>query len=162
MDIRKQIRLKDYDYSQNGSYFVTICTKNRECILSEISNVGVGFHAHPRIVLSDIGNEIDLSIKFINDIYDCIDKYVIMPNHIHLIVNFHSDRHGNLSLQDIIYKLKSFTTHKYNQMNNCKHKVIWQRSFHDHIIRTQRSYDEIWSYIDTNPLRWHEDIYYTK
>ena len=86
---RKNIRLKEYDYSQNGAYFVTVCTQKRRNILSRI-NVGEGVHPLPVIELSEIGKEIENTINFINENYDnvLIDKYVIMPNHIHMIIFF--------------------------------------------------------------------------
>jgi len=154
---RKRTRLKDYDYSQNGAYFVTICTKDKEKLLSEII-VGEGLCALPQNNLSPIGKEIENCIKHINNNYDnvVIDKYVIMPNHIHLIVMLDdSGGHGNPPLQNIIGQLKSFTTNKYK-------KQLWQRSFHDHIIRGGKDYQEIWQYIDTNPVKWTEDCFYKK
>ena len=83
---RKPTRLKGYNYSTPGMYFITICTYNKQCILSKI--VGEGLRALPQNILTPIGNEIEKSIKYINDNYIgvTIDKYVIMPNHIHLIV----------------------------------------------------------------------------
>ncbi len=157
---RKNIRLKNYDYSLNGAYFVTICTHNRKCILSEI--VGEGFQALPQIKLSEIGKQIEKSIHFTHEKYDCIDKYVIMPNHVHIIVKFYeTDRHGNLSLQDIIGRLKSYTTSKYNEINNTQYEKLWQRSFYEHIIRNEKKYQNICEYIETNPQKWKDDSLYT-
>ena len=152
----KATRLKGYDYSTPGMYFVTICTHNRQCILSEIT-VGEGFHALPQNILSPIGIEIEKSIKFINDNYIdvTIDKFVIMPNHIHLIVNLcNSGVHGNPPLQNVIGQLKSYTTNKFGN-------TLWQRSYHDHIIRTKEDYDKIWNYIDTNVIQWNNDCFYS-
>ena len=83
---RKPTRLKGYDYSTSGAYFITICTSNKKCILSNI--VGEGLCALPKNILTPIGKEIEKSIQYIGCNYDgvVIDKYVIMPNHIHLIV----------------------------------------------------------------------------
>ncbi len=151
---RKPTRLKNYDYSGNGAYFVTICTHNRKCILSDI--VGEGLCTLPKNTLTPIGKEIEKSIQYIDENYEgaIIDKYVIMPNHIHLIVILNnSGGHGNPPLQNIIGNMKSFTTKKYGD-------ILWQRSFHGHIIRGKRDYKEIWEYIDTNPLRWEMDCFY--
>ncbi len=179
--IQKSNRLKDYDYSQNGAYFVTICTKNREPLLSQI--VGGGFHAAPQIELSRIGLEIDNAIHFYSHKYEniFIDKYVIMPNHIHLIMMINSGTflggHGNpplqntakssdkplsedLPLHSIIGQLKSFTTKQFNLLNNTQYHILWQRSYHDHIIRHEAEYQQIWRYIDENPLKWQQDCYY--
>ena len=156
---RKNIRLKEYDYSQNGAYFVTVCTQKRRNILSRI-NVGEGFHPLPVIELSEIGKEIENTINFINENYDnvLIDKYVIMPNHIHMIIFLGYENlggRGNPPLQNVVGQLKSFTTKKYG-------KVFWQRSFYEHIIRNKNEYKNIWNYIDNNPYKWFDDEYYTE
>ncbi len=153
---RKPTRLNGYDYSQNGAYFITICTHNRQCLLSNIV-VGEGLCALPQNTLTRIGNEIEKSIQYIDDNYIGvkIDKYVIMPNHIRLIVNLHnSGGRGNPPLQKVIGQLKSFTTNKFGNS-------LWQRSYHDHIIRDEKDYQKIWEYIDTNVIRWEKDCFYT-
>ena len=83
---RKPTRLKNYDYSQNGYYFITICTKDKRKILCDI--VGEGLCALPTVELTDIGKIVNQSIEYINNEYEgiLIDKYVIMPNHVHLIL----------------------------------------------------------------------------
>ncbi len=152
---RKPTRLKGYDYSQNGAYFITICTHNKQCILSKII-VGEGLCALPQNILTPIGKEIEKSMQYINDNYIgiTIDKYIIMPNHIHLIVILDdSGGHGNPPLQDIIGQLKSYTTNKFGN-------ILWQRSYHDHIIRGEKDYQKIWEYIDTNVIRWEKDCFY--
>ncbi len=152
---RKPVRLKDYDYSTSGMYFVTICTHNRKCLLSKII-VGEDLCALPKNILTAIGKEIENSIPYINDNYDgvTIDKYIIMPNHIHLIVILeNTGGHGNPPLQNIIGQLKSYTTNKFEG-------TLWQRSFHDHIVRSEKDYQEIWQYIDTNAQKWEQDCFY--
>lgn len=153
---RKTNRLKQFDYSQNGAYFITICTKDRKRILSRV--VGEGLCTLPKIVLTPIGKEIERSIHFIHENYEnvFIDKYVIMPNHIHMIVilDNRAGGHGNPPLQKVIGLFKSFTTKQYKGK-------LWQRSFYDHIIRNEADYLNIWQYIEDNPLRWHDDKYYT-
>jgi len=138
-----------------GIYFVTICTHNKEYILSNI--VGEGLCALPQNTLTPIGKEVEKCIQYINDNYTGveIDKYVIMPNHIHLIVNLHdSGGRGNPPLQDVIGQLKSYTTNKFGS-------TVWQRSYHDHIIRGENDYNKIWEYIDTNVMKWKTDCFYT-
>lgn len=151
---RKPTRLKGYDYSQNGAYFITICTHNRKCVLSNI--VGEGFHTLPQNQLTPIGKEIEKSLQYINDNYIgvAVDKYIIMPNHIHLIVVLNnSGGCGNPPLQKIVGQLKSYTTNKFGA-------ILWQRSYHDHIIRGEEDFQKIWEYIDTNPAKWEEDCFY--
>ena len=161
---RKPTRLKNYDYSQNGYYFITICTHKKQKILCDI--VGA-IHESPEIKLSSNGIIVD---KYINQLYTRfalkIDKYVIMPNHIHLIgiIDNRSIRESTLRKHSIISSAIG-----YLKMNSSRdiHKNgyvgdIWQRSFHDHIIRNEQDYQKIWNYIDTNPQKWSEDCFYTK
>lgn len=156
---RKPTRLKNYDYSSNGIYFVTICTYNKQKILCDI--VGEGLCALPSIKLTSIGETVNQSILYINKNYNniSVDKYVIMPNHVHLIIRVdnQSGGHGDPPLQvhDVIGRLKSFTTHKYGN-------ALWQRSFYDHIIRDKDDYLIRWNYIDTNPQRWEKDELYAE
>ena len=159
---RKQNRLQNYDYSESGAYFVTICTGNRKQILSKI--VGEGLCALPSVNLTDIGKIVRESIEYINDNYDnvSIDKYVIMPNHIHMIIRIQSGGHGDPPLQvyDIVGRFKSFTDNKYKAGGHGDPPLLWQRSFYDHVIRDEEDYLKIWNYIDTNPAKWQEDKYY--
>ena len=153
---RKNLRLKDYDYSTDGAYFVTICTHGKEKLLCNV--VGEGLCALPQINLTDTGNMVNESIEYINSTYDTVnvDKYVIMPNHVHLLITIEgTGGHGDPPLQTIIGGLKSYTTHKYGG-------ILWQRSFHDHIIRGEKDYQKIWEYIDTNPMKWADDCYYSE
>ena len=153
---RKPARLKEYDYSVPGAYFVTVCTHNRKCLLSSI--VGEGLCALPKNTLTTIGQEIEKTIQFINESYTgvTIDKFVIMPNHIHLIVVLDdSGGRGSPPLQNVIGQLKSYTTNKFGAR-------LWQRSFHDHIIRNEQDYLKIWNYIDTNAGKWEQDCFYVK
>ena len=154
---RKPTRLKDYDYSANGAYFITMCTHNKQKVLCDI--VGEGLCALPSVKLTPIGEAVKQSIEYINTTYvtASVDKYVIMPNHIHIILLKQAGGHGDPPLQvyDIIGRLKSFTDKQYN-------KHLWQRSFHDHIIRDEADYQKIWNYIDTNPAKWHEDCFFVE
>ena len=113
---RKSTRLKNYDYSTDGAYFITICTHNKQKILCEI--VGEGLCALPTINLTPIGNIVKCSIEYINENYSgvAVNKYVVMPNHIHLIIVNQTGGHGDPPLQvyDIIGRFKSFTDSRYN------------------------------------------------
>ncbi len=152
---RKPIRLKDFDYSQNGYYFVTICTHNKQKTLCDI--VGEGL-APPEIILSNYGKVVEKQLFNLEKRYCSVkvDKFVIMPNHIHIILVLEKTGGASPSptLSDIICALKSLTT------RTCGLKPFWQRSFHDHIIRDERDYLKIWNYIDTNPAKWDEDCFY--
>ncbi len=167
---RKSTRLKNYDYSQNGYYFITICTHNKKKTFGDI--VGDGVYDIPQIRLSKHGKIINKYIEKINSQYDNIgiDKYVIMPNHIHLIVKivekFENDNvlcgtsqapypTVNAIIPKFVSLLKRYCNHEIG--NN-----IFQRSYHDHIIRDENDYLKIWNYINTNPLKWKEDCFYVE
>lgn len=157
---RKNIRLKDYDYSQNGAYFVTICAINRDCIFGNIL-VGQGLcSCH----LSAIGKIIEEEIIGLSKRYRPLEisKYVIMPNHIHLIINILNERQEQSpcpTLGNIVCSLKSITTKHANFMDNRPGRIIWQYRYHDHIIRDDSEYRQIWQYIDENPIQWELDEY---
>jgi REP element-mobilizing transposase RayT len=160
---RKSPRLNDYDYSKNGYYFITICTQDKACILSKII-VGDGFHAVPTLELTQIGVEIQNAIAFINQSNKNIEieKYIIMPNHIHLIVVLFGEEaggRGNPPLHSVIGQIKSYTNKRYNEIMNTTKQKMWQRSYHDHIIRGERDYLKIYNYIENNHLKWNEDCH---
>lgn len=162
---RKQIRLKDYDYSQEGYYFITICTQNRKQILSKIINdfepqknikhVGANC-VRPQIKLTNIGIILDKEMNKISKIYEnvIIDEYIIMPNHIHVIIEILDGRTQFApTISQIIKQYKGIITKTigYN---------IWQKSFYEHIIRNEKEYLLIKQYIQNNPINWEKDKYY--
>ena len=170
---RKPNRLKNYDYSQNGAYFITICTKGRQEILwggtdsvgARIARPTMRFDTPPRThpitppSLSECGKIVDTGIRNIPLHYTSVsvDQYVIMPNHIHLILmlRYHGDGRAMRAptVSSIINQLKGYTTKQAGF-------PLWQKSFHDHIIRNEREYQKIWEYIVTNPLNWENDCFY--
>ncbi len=166
METRKKIRLENFDYSADGYYFITICTANKQKILGTIvypltsqnsfnNQVGACI-TRPKVELSNYGKIVNAAIKNIPEKYDgvFIDKYVIMPNHVHLIIEIESGRAMHApTISNIIGQMKSFVT-KQSGIH------IWQKSFYDHIIRDKNDYLKIWNYIDTNPEKWAEDKYY--
>ena len=153
---RKKIRLDGYDYGSSGHYFTTICVKDRQKILGSI--VGATVPGRPRVELSELGSYVDSAIAYyIENKMVVVDKYVIMPNHIHLIIVVQSETgdRGRSPLQSIVRNLKSYVTKRAGYSP-------WQKSFHDHIIRNEDEYLLIWQYIDENPQNWNEDCYYTE
>ena len=160
---RKPTRLKEYDYSTQGAYFLTICVKDKKQLLSKII-VGDGVLDIPKNELTEYGIIAEKYIKQINDFYYCIsvEKYVIMPNHIHLLLWISHSQHGssrtpnptNSTISSFVSTFKRFCNKEYE-------KNIWQRSYHDHIIRGEADYQKIWEYIDTNVLKWKKDCFYT-
>jgi len=146
----------DYDYSQAGYYFITICVNNKQKLLGQI--VGATVPGRPIVELTELGKNVDAAIEYyMTNRIVAIDKYVIMPNHIHLIIVIQPETgdRGRSPLQHIVRSLKSYVTKKAGFSP-------WQKSFHDHIIRNEAEYRRIWQYIDENPQRWNEDCYYTE
>ncbi len=156
---RKPTRLKGYDYSAPGAYFITICVKDRKRLLSEII-VGDDAHIVPQNNLSETGLICDKYINNINIKYEnvIVDKYVIMPNHIHLIIMLNGTMKASSPTKNIETIIRSFKTMVTKEIGN----NIWQRSYHDHIIRGEKDYQKIWEYIDTNPLKWELDCFYNE
>ena len=139
---RKKIRVGEYDYSQCGAYFVTICTQNRRPILSNI----VGDDSH--IVPKRYGQ---IAKKYLKNAAE-IEKYVIMPDHIHMLIRLEEQGAEKRSPQasriaSIVRSIKTLTTKEIGE-------PIFQRSYYDHVIRNQRDYNEIWEYIENNPRKW--------
>ncbi len=165
---RKRLRLKNYDYSMPGAYFITICTYDKKCTLSHI--VGA-IHESPEAELTECGKIVDNIIRNIPmHIKASIEQYVIMPNHIHLLVRITDDedlraiRESPLRCRSVISKLVG-----YLKMNSSKrihnmfgYTSVWQRDFHDHIIRDERDYERIAQYIQENPIKWQDDCFYTE
>jgi REP element-mobilizing transposase RayT len=148
---RKQIRIKNYDYSKNGAYFITICTANKEKILW--SNRRGELCSPANIQLSNLGKIVDSEIKKLNFVYDAVnvDKYCIMSNHIHFIISIKADKNGRTQFAPTISRVvKQFKGSITKQIG----KPIWQKSFYEHTIRNQTDYNEIWEYIENNPLKW--------
>ncbi len=158
---RKPTRLKNYDYSSEGAYFITICTHQKQKILCDI--VGDGVYDIPQTDLSHYGLIADKYIQKMNSQYNnvFIDKYVVMPNHIHLILVIKNNGMSQAPspTNAIIPKFVSLYKRYCNREIG---RNIWQRSYHDHIIRDERDYLKIWNYIDTNPQKWREDCFYTQ
>ena len=159
---RKPTRLKGYDYSTAGTYFITICTKDKKHLLSRIT-VGQGL-APAENQLSIFGKIAEEQIKDIENRYKTvkIDKYVVMPNHIHLLISNHEKKAGASpcpTISDVICTFKSMTT-RLCKNNGFGEKHLFQSSFHDHIIRGEKDYQKIWEYIDTNVIQWEKDCYY--
>ena len=160
---RKSIRLENYDYSMEGIYFITMCIKNRECILGNIFNsvdVGVGALDNPKIKLSKYGEIVRHHINKTNQIYSniMITHYIIMPNHLHFIIFINGSSRAptptlaNAKIPAIISMLKRFIN------KDCGFS-IWQRNYYEHIIRNEKELYKTIQYIEYNPLNWKEDKY---
>ena len=154
---RKNPRLPDYEYSQPGAYFVTVCTKEKACILSTI--VGGDAHIAPYPQLTMIGRVCDKYLRSIPG----IGAYVIMPNHIHMMLHLSAKSSSDgpmwasapteANISTLVRSWKILVTKELG-------KSIWQRSFYDHIIRDEADYLIKVQYIQENPKKWYFDDYY--
>ncbi len=161
---RKTPRLVGFDYHSENAYFVTICTKNRTCLLSHI--VGTGVLTCPSVELTQYGAITQQVIQETNAFYKhvSVDAFVVMPNHIHLLVRIFNNEDGqvrtpvptskNASLSAYVATIKRFCTKQFGES-------IWQTRFYDHIIRNEKDYLAHLRYIDENPLRWELDELYS-
>lgn len=150
---RRSIRLGGHDYAADGKYFVTICTKGRSVWFGTVANGVMYLNAH--------GTLVDTYLRLFEWIYPFvhIDTWVIMPDHLHCILEIH---HGHLTapvmrrkpLGELIGAFKTITTRHLNVMSGATGMKIWQRNFYEHIVRTHAEYQTICRYIRQNPSRW--------
>lgn len=152
---RKRNRIDDFDYSADGAYYVTVCTNNRQHLFWSqcTSNHRLTVDDVP---LSEIGKLVEEAILDIPNHYHCvfIDQYCIMPDHVHLIIKI--DRANNVrpyenseapTISRIVKQFKGVVSKIIG-------RSIWQKSFYDHCIRNEKDYNEIWEYIEQNPLKY--------
>lgn len=153
---RKPMRLKNFDYSLDGAYFITICSKDRKQIFSKVikstDNVGANI-----VRLLPIGKIVEENINNIEAVYPCVKiiNYIIMPNHIHMILSI--DTNGQTMFAPTVARvIKQFKGVVSKQVGF----PVWQRNFYDHIIRNENDLEEKMNYIFFNAQKWEEDEYY--
>ncbi|HMG14646.1 MAG TPA: transposase [Saprospiraceae bacterium] len=173
---RKSIRLKGYDYSSSGLYFITFIVNQRECSFGEIVN-DIMILNESGLIVTKYLNEIEKKYVQIE-----LNKYVIMPNHIHLIIEIHTevtniseanmllesetieiserDKRRKMLLSKFVGWLKMNTAKEINILNQNSGGNFWQRDYYEHIIRDIESYKRIANYISNNPTNWNLDEFY--
>jgi putative transposase len=171
---RRSIRLKDYDYSTEGGYFVTIDTFNRDCIFGKIADETMSLNESGKIV-NECWHAIPNHFPHVE-----LDEFVIMPDHVHGIIIIVGERysvgarhavplHNNIpqreqfgkptrgTLPTIIRSFKSAATKRINEIRNSQAEPVWQRNYYEHIIRNEEELIRIREYIYNNPARWRRD-----
>lgn len=173
---RKSLRLKNYDYSQMGAYFITICAYKRICLFGEISD--------EQMQLNEYGNTVKAAWNDLPAHYSNVnlDDHIIMPNHVHGIIwltgntcdtgnachvgagfkpaptllhnKSVSSRHG---LSEIIRGFKTFSAKRVNLLRGMPSIPVWQRGYYEHVIRNEEDLDRIRKYIRDNPVQWASD-----
>ena len=155
---RKSPRISGYDYSTNGAYFITVCTHEKKQLFGPVGADSISARMVERTFLEAIQK------------YDNVKSpvYVVMPNHFHAIIEIErADMESAPTISQIIQSFKRYSTLEYiklvneNQLPRFDGKV-WQRSFHDHVVRGEKDYLEIWNYIEGNPSKWEDDCFYVK
>jgi len=152
---RRSPRLRDYDYAQPGAYFVTLCTHDHACLFGTLTNGEM----HQTVI-----GEMAASVwEGLPDHYAGIDldAWMLMPNHLHgIIVLEPAPQAGALTLSQLIGRYKSFTTFQHRRigaMPTMGARPLWQRSFHERVIRNERELDAVRAYILNNPSKWQLD-----
>ena len=167
---RRSIRLKGYDYSQAGAYFVTMVAWRREMLFGKIIDGETPQGDH--VVLNDFGEIVRTEWERTAVIRPNVElgAFVVMPNHVHGILVFVDDIVGATrrvastrhtlqpgSLGAVIGQFKSLVTNRINGLQNVAGRPIWQRNYYERIIRNEPEMDRITRYIESNPTRWAED-----
>ena len=184
MKKRKPLRLKNYDYSQPGSYFISLCSYEKKCIFGEV--------CENQMILNQLGKIVEFTWRDLPNHVSGItlDAFVIMPNHIHGIITI-VDRTppvgggslcgNNLKgsneppptlsgrpamvikqkpLSEIVRQFKTYSAQRINRFRGTKYTHVWQRDYFEHVIRNEIAYQKVVGYIQSNPLKWKLDKYY--
>jgi REP element-mobilizing transposase RayT len=161
MHHRRSIRLKDYDYSQPGAYFVTMVTWQRRVLFGDVVD--------GEMVLNEFGKIVSEKWQWLEIQYDYIElgAWVVMPNHFHGILIIHENRGGGSrsaptpikrkSLGGLIGAFKTVSTKQINMIRNTEGQPLWQRNYYEHIIRDETDLQNKTDYIEANPLLWEKD-----
>ena len=147
---RKANRLRRYDYKSPGYYFVTICTAGKRKLFWKSEQLVDG-----RPVLSEAGTIVESCIREIPLHYPCVqvEQCNVMPNHVHIILQIVE---GNtVPLSAVVGQMKQAVSHTIG-------KSVWQKSYHDHVIRGEQDYLKIWNYVVYNHQKWKEDCFFEK
>jgi len=166
---RRSIRLKQYDYTQDGAYYVTVCVNNRRCVLGNVQD--------GKFIPNDAGKMVEYSWFDLPNHNSNIElgEFIVMPNHVHgiiIIVGAGSQpaliqeraglepaptKHG---ISEIIRQFKTFSARRINRMNNISGARFWQRNYYEHVIRDECDLSRIREYIINNPRYWERDEYF--
>ena len=152
----RSLRLPGYNYSQDGAYFVTVCTNHR---ISLFGSIHAGL-----FIPNEAGTEIEGVWRTILIRFPQVelDEFVVMPNHVHGILLFQDAQSGGASLSGVVGAFKSLSTLAYGR--GVRHQGwlpfdgrLWQAGFYEHVIRSDEALQRIRSYVQENPARWEQD-----
>ena len=155
---RRSIRLQTFDYSQACLCFVTICTHDRLPLFGTVAEGEMVLNAAGEIAQREWQKTVEMRSNVVSDVF------VVMPDHVHGIVNITQAQSGRVqhhaTLGDIVRGYKSAVTRQIAALHFNPDGGVWQRNYYEHVIRHEKSYLQIAEYIQTNPLRWQDDIYH--
>jgi putative transposase len=147
MRARKSLRLADFDYTSDCLYLVTVCTLGRRCVLGSVEDESIRLSRLGRVVGAQI-EALPARLRV------GVDAYVVMPNHVHALVDLGARTRARqaspLRLGTVVGSFKSGSS-------RVARRSLWQRGYHDHIVRDERDLERIREYIATNPIRWALD-----
>ncbi len=148
---RRSIRLRGYDYTQSGAYFVTIVTRERRALFGEITD--------GEMRLNGAGQRIVDAWEWLATQYPEVelDSYIVMPNHLHGIIVIGGDARGNKPLGRLIGAFKTVSTKQVNRAQSTPGQPLWQRNYYERVIRDDEEWNRIREYIADNPMRWETD-----
>jgi len=148
---RRSVRLRGYDYSFAGAYFVTICALDRRCLFGSVSGGQMKLSSFGLVVVEELNR---LAGRFATVE---LDAWVVMPNHMHGFLLIADDKSPRPHLGEVVAYFKYQSTKRINLLRGTPGVRVWQRSYHDHIIRNDRSLDQLREYVEENPRRWELD-----
>ncbi|MSQ25815.1 MAG: transposase [Dehalococcoidia bacterium] len=168
---RRSIRLRGYDYTQAGMYYVTICTQDRNCIFGQVQDGHITLNPYGQIAHACW---LDLPSHYA---FVALDAFVVMPNHVHGVITLHNglsvgaglkpaptgDQPAPTSphihgLPEIVRALKSFSSRRINTLRGTPGTPVWQRNYYEHVVRTEDDLNRIREYIFANPTQWADDV----
>ena len=155
---RKHIRLKDYDYSQAGAYFITVCTHDKKCILGQIC-VGPDDLIGPHIRLTQLGKCLEQALMSAACVHSNVAvQYCIMPNHFHAVITLSKSTDGPMgssgpTLGRIVRGIKT-------TVSRLAGYSVWQDNYYEHVVRNEDDLLRVLDYMENNPVRWAEDEYF--
>ena len=188
MKRRKRNRMLGYDYSSNNLYFVTICVKDRKCCFGYVGTVGTGrdlsvhasqsedeLHSNLQMESTESNNQLMIrnqfgeiaykQLQWLEEQYEYVVLHssIVMPNHVHAIIEIDSSlvSDATMKIKSLSELVGAYKTTSSKLIRRSGFEIFaWHRSFHDHIIRNEQSYNRIMNYIITNAERWKFDVFF--
>ena len=149
---RKPLRIREFDYASENLYLVTVCTHERRCFLGQIVGETLNASTFGRVV----AKQVDLLSARLAGVQ--VDAFVVMPNHVHVIVALERARQASpLRLGTVMGSFKSGSAREINALRGTPGEGVWQRGYHDHVIRDESDLLRVREYVETNPIRWALD-----